>query len=234
MSRCFTVTYTGMVPGIAVSGTHQGRPYVTVGAEYVHEGGVDGGPGELRRQPNKVLLDRFKPPTLENDRLTAAHLVRGGGHIYLGRAKPCNSGVLVYINTGHEGPCVIGGHWTAEDSALVQEICHGREGHRRYRQGSHDLYIDSFEQVDDETCYAVALLLLMPGARVNITFNAPGQLVGEVAFDSGEPTFRTTVNAIDPDYTYEPPDYEYERLMSSFAGGRLFHDDPYDDGFDLV
>jgi hypothetical protein len=224
MGECFTVTHDGLTPGIYVSAAGGDKPYVTVGANYERRGGSDDHPGHLYRVPNKVQLDGFYPPTLDNGRLMAANVTRGGGRYYLRSVVPSGEGVLVFIDTAYEGPCVQGGQWTIEDSHFVQVIAFGNEGHKPYTAKSHEPFAESTEEMDTETCYNVGLLLLKPGARLKITFNAPGAVRAELTFDGTAPSFRITEKKVDPDYTYEPPDRDLERKMRSDIHDLMFDD----------
>lgn len=229
MGECFTVTHDGLTPGIHVSTAGGAKPYVTVGANYERQGGSDDYPGALHRVPNMVRLDRLHPPTLDNGRLLAANVTRSGGRYYLRSVVPNGEGVLVFIDTAYEGPCVQGGQWIVEDRDYVQEIAFGNEGHKIYTVQPRGLLAAPTEEVDTETCYNVGLLLLKPGARLKITFNAPGAVRAELTFDGTAPSFRITEKEVDPDYTYEPPDRDLERKIRSELGAMVYGDDPFDD-----
>lgn len=196
VSWCWTLIHTGMLQGIEVSGYYKDQPFVGVGAAYTRHT-----KGTLNWQPNRVLFHKFNPPMLRDGRLRTAQIKHHGGKPYL-RYAEADKGMLVLVDTGHTFPCESGGSWLVNDKNLVKEITSG--------------YKDSSDSVPPQnsgaqkTCYKVGLFVLQPGGRLTVSFNTPGTLTAEVAFDGDWPSFHITESVTGPSAPYSGTSLFYD------------------------
>jgi len=208
-----------MMRGIEVSGSYQGQPFVEIGAHYVRHART-GKATTLKRRPNRVPFDRTYPPTLRSSRLMTARVKHRSDKPFFWASSKVDVGVLIYVDTCHTPSCESGGSWSINDEELVKEFASGYDGHLPHIAPLGDPYAGDILQVNESACYKKGLLLLMPGGRLTVVFNAPGTLIAEVAFDGDWPSFRITERVIDPTY-------EFDRIIRSSVSYRttgLFYD----------
>jgi hypothetical protein len=234
MSRCWTLTHTGMVEGIALSATYlPNNPHgVALGEDWTND--YSGEVTRIKKRSIFVSLDRFDPPLFSNDLLKEARLAKGGDKSFLRRGRPNDAGVLVYIDTAHTEPCVTGGSWeTLSGNPLT--VARGKEGFCSYTLNTRSewRYFEEEElreRIEEETCYDLGLVLMMPGDRLKVRFHAPGSVVGTLEYRTKASglKFELTENEVDRDYRYEQPDHQSEYEMKQMLP---WH--PFDSGYDM-
>jgi hypothetical protein len=233
MSRCLTLTHTGLTDGIRAIGSENYPSAVWLGDDFErHYFSDDEESGStLCRHSTVVRLHADHPPVITlvdgEQRIHAASVMKGSDGRPLIRTGPLDQrGILVYLDTSHTEPCTTGGRWKVlrGNPSVVAE---GRRGHRlykvRYRNGDPFHYAaEPVEEVDTSTSYACDLVLLMPGDQMEVTFHAPGKVVGVLTYVSPKAglKFNLTVNEPDENYVYEVPDYQDEADLNAYLAER--------------
>lgn len=214
MSRCFSLTRTGLSDGIPVwTDDCATQRYVMVGAEL-----------RPRMHEVRVGLAQAHPPIMQGESLQRASVINTAQGPKLAAPKPGQKGVLVFIDTGYAQPLPALCGWETT-SGQPREIAHGREGFVGYTGKRIDEFgdIEYVPEIDTATCYDIGLLLLMPGDAVRVAFQAPGSLVGVVEYRNPRhgPQFRIIENDVNDDYRYQyvSPQAEADMVEQLYGGG---------------